>query len=164
MRQFWLWCILVVCTLPAHAHQQRVALTDIVFNQRSGNIEVAHRFIIHDAEHALRDILGHRVDLHADAKKRDEFAAYVARRFSLGRLGGEEIPLTLLGHEVDGGFLWVYQETPLVEGLKGLSVQHTSLQDVWRDQVNTVNVRRGNAVRTLQLTSESSAGSVTFDQ
>lgn len=156
-------CLIMIAVAPAAAaHQQRAAISDILFNPRSGLIEVAHRFVLHDAEHALRDILGVRVDLHADAEKRDQFAAYVARRFRLTTLDGTALALTLLGAEADGGFLWVYQETPIIEGLDGFKVSLTALQDVWRDQVNTVNIRRGEAVQTLRLLSGDGAQAVEF--
>lgn len=39
------------------AHPQKVAITDVFFNPRSGLIEIAHRFSLHDADAAL-DQLG----------------------------------------------------------------------------------------------------------
>lgn len=36
------------------AHQIKAAITTVLFNQRTENIEVMHRFNLHDAEHAVK--------------------------------------------------------------------------------------------------------------
>ena len=38
------------------AHEQKVALTDIFYNERTGNLEIAHRISLHDAENALHEV------------------------------------------------------------------------------------------------------------
>lgn len=131
------------------AHQQKAALTEILLNARTGNIEIAHRFYMHDAEHAVRLKVDPDGDLYASPETRAAFAAYVAERFTLATPDGARLQLTLLGTEMEGGYLWVYQETPTPEGLEALVVRHDALRDVWPDQVNRVNVRRGDTVRTL---------------
>ena len=134
---------------PALAHQQKAALTEILFNPRTENIEVVHRFILHDAEHAVRKELGIGEGLVGSPETQMAFAGYVAERFVLARPDGTPIPLTLLGAEIEGGYLWVYQETPEPEALDALAVRHDALRDVWPSQVNRVNVKRGSTVRTL---------------
>ena len=43
--------LLLLCLLPlAWAHQDREAITQVLFNPRTGNIEVMHRFLLHDVE------------------------------------------------------------------------------------------------------------------
>ena len=101
---------------PALAHQQKAALTEILFNPRTGNIEVAHRFILHDAEHAIRKTLDIGDSLVGSPDTQSAFANYVADRFALATSDGTALPLTLLGAEIEGGYLWVYQETPAPEG------------------------------------------------
>ncbi len=103
----------------AHAHEQAVGLTEIfVKTGTSGtcadapcHLEVAHRLSIHDAESTLMSVLGARADLVGDAEAQAKFGAYVASRFQISNaLTGEEVPLTLLGGEVERGYYWVYQE------------------------------------------------------
>ena len=133
----------------AFAHQQKVALTEILFNARTGNIEVAHRFIMHDAEHAIRTELDIDGDLYGSADTQSAFAAYVAERFVIAAPDGVTLPLNLLGAEIKDGYFWVYQETLAPEGINALVVRHDALRDIWPKQVNRVNVKRGDDVRTL---------------
>lgn len=144
------------------AHQLRAAITTVLFNPRTGNIEVMHRFYSHDAEHALALITGETADLLDDAGDRMDFARYVHQRFELDGMGAPLAPLNLVGAEAEGDFLWVYQRTPLVPQLTGLEVRFDALRDVWRDQVNTLNVERDGQVHTLIFAGDARQQSVTF--
>lgn len=128
----------------AHAHQQRVALTSVLFNSRTGNIEVAHRLFVHDAEHAAKEIWGERPDLLDSAADQERFADYVRERFEIKDSDGRLLSLTPVGQEADGAFLWVYHETPIIDGLKEIVISNQILRDVWDDQANLVNVERGS--------------------
>lgn len=132
----------------ATAHQQKEAVTRVLFNPRTGNIEVMHRFLVHDVEHALEQVEGRAADILASARDRERFAAYVHERFSMEDQDGQALTLSPVGVELDGKFLWVYAETPARAGIVKLSIRHGALRDVWRDQVNLVNVERGGVVRS----------------
>ena len=76
-----LLCLLVIST--GEAHQQKNAVTRILFNENTGNIEVMHRFFIHDAEHAAGLIFGERQMLAESRESRELFSSYVINRFSI---------------------------------------------------------------------------------
>jgi len=126
----------------AGAHQQKESITRILFNPRTGNIEVMHRFDLHDAEHAVKQIFDTDADILASNETRDRFAAYVHARFALRDQDGVDLPLAPVGHEIEGRFLWVYAETPIPDKLTALTLTHDALRDLWPDQVNLVNVDR----------------------
>ena len=144
--------VLMLATLfvasPALAHQQKEAVTRVLFNDRTGHIEVMHRFLLHDAEHATRKLFGGEADLLGRAEDRQRFEGYVHRRFSLKNQDGHAIALEPIGHEIDGRYLWVYAETTIPDGLTALTLSHDALRDVWPEQVNLVNVERNKKVRS----------------
>ena len=137
--------------LPLTAHEQKTALTDIFINERTGNLEVAHRFIIHDAEHSLHETTKlENVDLAQSTAAQAAFAKYVADRFNLILPGEKELKLTLIGQERERGYLWVYQETKIPVHLEsGFTIENRILRDVVKKQVNTVNVRFRSEVSTF---------------
>ena len=147
-----LFAVVLAASGDVLAHQQKAALTEILLNSRTGNIEVAHRFALHDAEHAVRSELGIDGDLYGSLDTRSAFAAYVADRFALTKPDGALLPLTVLGTEIKDGYLWVYQEAPAPDQLDALSVRHGALRDIWHDQVNRVNVKYGEEVQTVIFT------------
>ena len=118
--------------------------------KRSGNLEVAHRFIVHDAEHTLRKATGRKAGLVESREAQAAFANYVAERFALRRDDQRPLELTLVGQEIEGGYLWVYQETPLPKPPDtGFTIENRILQDVVKGQVNRVNVRYRSQVETF---------------
>ena len=133
---------------PTGAHQQKESITRVLFNTRTGNIEVMHRFLLHDAEHASRKLFGDASDLLSSAADRNRFEDYVHRRFSLADQTGEALALTPVGNELDNRFLWVYAETAIPDDVTALTLSHDALREVWPDQTNLVNVERDNVVRS----------------
>lgn len=124
----------------ASAHQAKEAITRVLFNPRTENIEVMHRFSVHDAEHAVRELLGADADILGSERTRIQFAEYVHERFSMRDQDKALLPLTSVGQEIEGRYLWVYAETPIPEGLQSLWVRHAALHDVWPAQVNLLNL------------------------
>lgn len=133
---------------PLAAHQQKEAITRVLFNPRTGNIEVMHRFLLHDAEHAVRELFGNAADLIGSADDRDRFENYVHARFSLADQDGRLIDLAPVGNEIETRFLWVYAEAPVPDGLQALRLSHGALRDLWPDQVNLVNVEQDKEVQS----------------
>ena len=132
------------------AHEQKSALTDIFYNERTGNLEIAHRLSLHDAEHTLKKVTDSNADLAQSSEAQKAFADYVAKRFELKLKGGAVLPLTLVGQERERGYLWVYQETKIPTPMgASFSIENTILQDVIKGQVNTVNVRFRSQVATF---------------
>ena len=119
----------------AAAHQQQEAQSVILFNERSGNIEVMHRFYIHDAEHVAKLVGEKSSDLLASEQAQATFGNYVAKHFGLrwtkrvlpisadsdtplSEVASDVVPeLQYVGQEVEGKFLWIYQSTAIPEPL-----------------------------------------------
>ena len=151
--------ICIVCSVMSPAsfsHQQKIAVTRILFNENSGNIEVMHRFFIHDAEHAASVVFGESQSLMESATSRELFSSYVVNRFAViaedEQGASMELELNYVGEEIDGQFLWVYQETAQHSKIKALSVVHLVLRDVWFDQSNLVNVEKDGEVYSMSFT------------
>ena len=154
-RIFVAWCVVFAALLaaPLHAHQQKEAITRVLFNERTGNIEVMHRFLLHDAEHACKQLFDARADLLGNEDDRKQFAQYVHGQFTMLDQDGASIPLTPVGHEIDTQYLWVYAEAKIPPALAGLRLAHDALRELWPDQTNMVNVERGDIVRTATFRS-----------
>jgi hypothetical protein len=148
--------VAVAMASRSFAHEQKVALTDILFNKRTGNLEIAHRISLHDAEHTLHKISESSVDLTKSTKAQKAFGKYVAQRFGLFLEDKTKLKLTLVGQEIERGYLWVYQETKIPKpAAASFIITNTILQDVIKGQVNTVNIRDGSRVATLSFKANS---------
>ena len=142
-------CALIL-TAPALAHQQKEAYTTVVFNARTGMLEVSHRFYVHDAEHALELATGESADLVSNPQSQKNYADYVSSHFAI-KMQDQLLALELIGFEVDGKYFWVYQEARQPLNVDALSVRMTALQEVWSTHTNHVNVQSEQGVRSARL-------------
>lgn len=134
--------------VPASAHQQKAAITSVEHNPRTGMIEVVHSIPLHDAEHALRHQGSKSADIKGNVESRRAFARYAAKRFSIV-VDGRELELAVLGTEIEGASLLVYQEGVSPGAGTELSIRAQVLTDIWLRQTNSVNVGRGTSPQTL---------------
>lgn len=162
-------CVICLClfAVTALAHQQKTAVTRILFNPNTGNIEVMHRFFIHDAEHAAGQIFGERQTLAESGESRQLFGSYVINRFSVeadySDGSSEPLALNYVGTEVDGQFIWVYQEVAAAEGIVGMTIVNLALRDVWSDQSNLVNIERDDKIYSLTFENAAEMLSIELD-
>ncbi|MDJ0839326.1 MAG: hypothetical protein QNK37_22600 [Acidobacteriota bacterium] len=154
--------MLLVCA-PALAHQKKEAITRVIFNERTGSIEVIHRFLLHDAEHAVKQIFGGKADIIGSKQTQKDFSKYIMDRFKMADAAGKELTLQTVGYEVEGKHIWVYQETPIRKGLEGLQIIHNALRDIWPKQVNLVNIERKKKIQSLLFTGRTGVLDVNFE-
>ncbi|MCB1665407.1 MAG: hypothetical protein KDI28_06475 [Pseudomonadales bacterium] len=155
--------LLMTGSTSAFAHQKKEAITEILFNTRSGNLEVMHRYLMHDAEHAVRVLVDPDADIIASEEARQAFAQYATERFALLGDDGDTLKLQFVGQEVDGVFLWVYQEMPLPTELHTLGVIDNVLRELWPEQNNLVNIERDGNIQSLNFNGNTEWLSVNFD-
>ena len=149
LKQWGLVALLWSISLSLQAHQIKAAITTVLFNPRTENIEVMHRFNLHDAEHAVKALFDKQADILDDKTTQQQFADYVTERFTLLNSEKQSLGLKTIGFETQGKFFWVYQETEQPPALSGLKIQHDALRDLWPSQVNTLNVEGVGDVKTL---------------
>jgi len=143
---------LLLAVAHASAHQQKEAITRVLFNPRTGNIEIMHRFLLHDAEHAVKRLRNSDADMLGSPDDRDYFSQYVHRHFSMADQDGLRLSLSPVGNEIEGRFLWIYAETAIPQAIESLTLSHSALLDLWPEQVNLVNVERNGNVRSATFT------------
>lgn len=158
-----LFVLLFLAVFPVWAHQQKEAITRVLFNPRTGNIEVMHRFLLHDIEHAVKAMREGQVDILGSQADRDFFASYVQLHFSIADQDGQALPLSPVGNEIERRFLWVYSETPIPENTKSLTLRHDALRDIWPEQVNLVNVEYNGTVKSASFTGGSTELTISID-
>jgi hypothetical protein len=143
---------LMLAVAPASAHRMPGSLTTIKKNPTSGTIEVIHRLHTHDAELGMMTVLNDRTVTLDALADRARLALYVEERFVVaGVVDGERgrpLPLELIGAEVDGEFVLVFQEyagpLPAV-----VAVRDDILRDVFPGQINHVNIAIGGTVHSV---------------
>jgi len=134
------------------ADRQPGSLSTIKMSPTSGNIEVIHRLHNHDAELGIIAIHGDRSLTLDKLVGRAKLALYVEERFIVAEVAvdgiGAPLDLELIGAELDGEFILVYQEfrgkLPV-----NIAIRNDILRDVFPEQINHVNIAVGGEVRSL---------------
>lgn len=141
--------MLVLVTKSLCAHRIPESLTTIERNENTGTFEIIHRFHLHDAEKALGDDSSQPPIESLEG--RAYFALYVESKFTIEDMATREtLKLKLIGAELDGSSILVYQEleAPLPPALK---IKNETLRDHFPKQVNTVNITYQKQVYTLMF-------------
>lgn len=141
--------VVIVGANPVFAHQQKSAETTMLISKDHQQLEVTHRFYLHDTEHAVQAILDKKADIINSKNTQQQFADYVATQFAAQTLIDEDLSFINVGYEVEGKFFWVYQEALLPGPLKGIKVFNGALRELWPTQINMVNIEGQGKVRTL---------------
>jgi hypothetical protein len=134
----------------AFAHRAQSCFTTIEWNAHASTLEVVHRLHGHDAEVALVQQAGAAGDDVDITKVRNQArtAIYIEQRFKL-KAGGAEIPLGVVGAEMQDDSVWLYREARMAAAPASLTIEDGILRDVFQNQSNMVNIRIGPRVHSL---------------
>jgi hypothetical protein len=140
--------VLLLGSAMASAHRFHAGITDISFNARTGNTEIVHTYMAHDVEALLANLYGRQFDL-TDEEDQDVLRKYVEGRFWVLGQDKARLPLRWVGMTADPEKVTVFQEIEQTPLWMAGAIHDKVLIDFIPDQVNTVNLNEGNAVRTL---------------
>ncbi len=152
-------CLFLACFIAAVsvADRQPGSLSTIKTSPTTGNVEIIHRLHTHDAELGIITALGDRGLTLDKLDGRAQLALYVERRFVVAELMDDDIgaPLAfeLIGAELDGEFVLVYQEYE-DELPARIAIRNEILRDVFPEQVNHVNIATTGSVRSLTFSGD----------
>lgn len=136
----------------SYADRQPGSLSTIKTSPSSGNIEIIHRLHNHDAEFGVMAYYADRSLTLDSLVGRAKLALYVEQRFTLAALSedgvGAPLDLELIGAELNGQFVLVYQEFRGEMPAK-FAVRDDILRDIFPEQVNHVNIAAGSEIRSL---------------
>ena len=140
-------CIAVGAT-RLRAHKLQYSLTDMYWRLDSGAFEVMHSLHLDDAMTLLAYLGDPNGDLTPESQA--QLLLYTEQHFQLTR-NNEPLALDPVGAQIDGDYLWIYQEQNLKTYPEHLTVTCTLMHDLFPAQQNQVNLRVGDAVRTLRF-------------
>lgn len=142
------------------AHRAPGSLTTIKWNEVTGRTEIIHRLHTHDAELGVGSSLN-MTDLSVeDAEGRAHIAIYVEEHFHI-KTGENVLQLELIGAELSGDFILVYQE--FSDRLpQNILIHDSILMNTIPAQINQVNIEDSDKVRSLIFTKDISQLSYEF--
>jgi hypothetical protein len=134
--------------LRLEAHKLQYSLTDLLWRPDKNVLEIEHSIHLDDAMVLLAQLGAPMGDL--DIATQARVLLYAEQHFSLST-AGQLRNLEPVGVQIDGDYLWIYQELPMVSYPESPRVECSLLHDVFPAQQNQVNLRIGDSVRTLRF-------------
>ena len=83
----------LLLSAPTMAHQLKASVTTVLFNKRTNNIELMHRFYLHDTEHAVEHLFDGNADILSNKEDQKRFADYVESHIALQTLEASHLSL-----------------------------------------------------------------------
>jgi hypothetical protein len=130
------------------AHRFHAGVTDISMNARTGSIEIVHTYMAHDIEALLANLHQRQFDL-TDPDDQDVLRKYVEKQFWLQAQDKRRLPVRWVGMSVNAQSVTIFQEAEHTRLSEAALIHDEVMIDFLPDQVNTVNVTEGGAVRTF---------------
>lgn len=135
--------------IPAYAHSEKASVTDISWSHDDGYLYVTHKFHLHQTEVSLfKAGITHSAKFES-LRARAELALYVEKNFTLQYRNEDPLILEILGAEIEGRDVYVYQQAKLNSAPDGLIVTSNLLRDIIPGQINHVDVKLDGATRSL---------------
>lgn len=150
LNMLWLALILCFSTMQSAAHRQHHMWTIIVQAESQEFLEISHQIHAEDAIKILRNMGVIDPEL-TSLQELAQLALYLESTFIITNPDGTPIRPKLIGSELEGNYVFVYQE--LASGLHPdeYSYQSSGLMEVHSDQVNYIQIYHDNRVETLEF-------------
>lgn len=143
-----LLCLGLAVAMPAQADRERLSVSNVAWSAPAQTLEITHRIHLHDAQQALvRAGLLDEPDL-TPLRNRAQLALFVGEQFRLA-VEDNDIALDILGAEIDGNYVYIYQQAEMLAAPDALYIESNILRTVFSDQSNHVNVTLSDTVQTL---------------
>jgi hypothetical protein len=147
-------------------HPIHVSVTEIEFDKKNAALEIMMRVFIDDLEQTLRnslnspqlDILNPPAGTTTDVL----MANYLKDHFRIS-LDNKSRQCKYLGHEREGEAMIFFIEVAGVSAWKTIHVRNDIIMSTFGDQSNLVHVYVDDKVKSLRLTRNTPADSLTFD-
>ena len=144
-----LLCAVLLCaSAAASAHRFHAGIADVSFNARTGSTEIVHTYMAHDIDALLANMYGRQFDL-TEPDDQEVLRKYIESHFWVLGQDKSRLRVRWVGVSADAERVTVYQEIEKTPLWKAGAIHNAVLVDFLPDQVNTVNLNDGNAVRSL---------------
>lgn len=149
-KTIWVAAIAAALTLfvtsgGVNAHRVKSCLTTIDWKVDSRTLHVTHKIHYHDAAEVLRSLMPKGstetlMDLGGIAR----MALYVDQDFEIKTSAGKKQPLTPIGGEVEGNYLYLYFESTTSVQSKTITVRSDVFRKFYTGQINRLVLRHAN--------------------
>ena len=136
--------ILFACclfTLVVHAHPVHVSTTDIVYNSKTGSLEISIKVFLDDLESIIQTTTEREIYFDSEQALSDNakyLEDYVRTHFKIWVADSLQNYI-YIGQELQDEFVWIYLELPAIKVHQSFELQQSILTDLMAEQSNYVH-------------------------
>lgn len=145
-------------------HPLHLSVVDIHHNPENRSLEITQRLFADDLEDALRQFTADKVDVLNPPNPehlKKIIGDYVLQNFNL-YLNDKAAKLNYLGYEREEEAIWVYFEVTKVPDFRSIEVTNTVFFEMFDDQTNLINVKKGGKIRSMKLDPDQELGRINY--
>lgn len=142
----------LVTGYTVQAHDYHASITDVKYNPKTQNLEVALRVFTDDLENALSQRNKGKVSYSSQSDKIKQYLAeYLRASLSFELVKGKPLRQRIIGSEEETDAVWIYIEVPVQKAaFSQLYVKNAVFTELFNDQMNVVNINyKGNISSVL---------------
>lgn len=124
-------------SLSVNAHTFHEGMSSLTVNEKTGNLEIVHRFTTHDLIVMLSKITNTQVRLD-DKNYETLLINYWEKHFSISQ-SNKNLTIDWIGIDKGINETTIYQEIKQINSLKNIKVSNNLLIDFYSQQINRLN-------------------------
>ncbi len=167
------FAVLVFAITSLHAHSLHQSTAEAEYNPTTKKLEVSLTVFINDLETALirqseREM---RIDKTPAAEFDAQIQAYLAKTFVVTDAAGKTAKIEWVGRELDAESaksgdptVTLFFEIPLPDGFVDAKMRHSVFCEMFKDQVNLMQLRNSSQRVQLRFTNEEAIKMLVFTQ
>ena len=149
-RRFFGIGLAAVLVMPFSATAHRMPVVVSTVKVTGAAMQITHRFHAHDGIRLLTEFEGVTEPDLGDMANLAKLALYAEENF-VTQHDGVPLPLTTIGAEQEGTYVFVYQEGK-IPASGTLKLKSTILKDLGKDWLAQVNIEQNGKISTLVFT------------
>ncbi|MEM7099424.1 MAG: DUF6702 family protein [Pseudomonadota bacterium] len=145
------WVVVIVLSVlakPCFAHTLAQTTTQMIWQPDTKLLQVTHALHLDDVLVLMADLGNPEGEMTVEMQAKLMY--YLESKFQV-KVGDELLTLEPLGAQLDGDFLWLYQEVELTTPEPGISVDIRLLHEYYPQQSHHLNFQIGTDTRSLFL-------------
>lgn len=134
-------------------HPYYVSMTEMVYNEKSKELEISVRIFADDLEKGISDHCSCKIDLahRRDSTRNHQLLTKYLNSVLQVQVNSKGKSLSVLGFEKEEESIWTYIETQQTEAIQNLEIRNSILFKVQPKQTNLVRFKAGKFDQTRQL-------------
>lgn len=150
-------------------HPIHIAVSDLVYNEKSKSVEITHKIFIDDIENHIQGLekakgkaVVLRLNTPDENPKADDYLNQYLQEYFKVKLNGKFCKIYYLGKEYETDAVWIYAEIKNIKSVNKIEIEDGILMDWHSDQDNLLHMKVKEERKSLRFNGKEKVGVLSF--